>query len=237
MKLSPAEQESLVQLLTRMYVDICAIETQFRLMAGEGDYRPRIEYFHDAVRAFTSGQLDSPRLCVEMLAYDLSCLRFLAAMPLAPFKPHSAHNLEALSPHTDMVEVKPASLNVKAKKPGRETAGRLSDLYKSYGVIFAALFKPTADRDHRDRIEEMDREVEEINTDTKQPKEQRAEKISKKDKEIASVDAAHMNYAMAQLGIYEESKDMLKQMAGQGMNIVGKFVESSIREARRQMGR
>src|SRR5690606_15911414 len=101
MKLSPAEQDSLIQLLTRIYLDIVAVETEFKLMTGEGDFRPRIEYFHDAVRAFSSQDpahmQPGGRLSVELLAYDVSCLRFLASMPLAPFKPHSAHNVEHLS--------------------------------------------------------------------------------------------------------------------------------------------
>jgi hypothetical protein len=54
MKLSPAEMESILALLTRIYMDLHEIETEYRLMAGENDFRPRIEHFHDAVRAYSS---------------------------------------------------------------------------------------------------------------------------------------------------------------------------------------
>ncbi len=46
MKLSPAEQESIIALLTRIYTDIRDIEEEFQLLAGGSDFRPRIEYFH-----------------------------------------------------------------------------------------------------------------------------------------------------------------------------------------------
>ena len=46
-----------------------------------------------------------------------------------------------------------------------------------------------------------------------------------------------MNYALAQLGIFEGSKDLLKKMASQGMNLVGKFVENAMAESRKDIGR
>ena len=48
------DQESIAQLLTRIYRDIFAIEEEFELLVGVDDFRPRIDYFHDAIRAFTS---------------------------------------------------------------------------------------------------------------------------------------------------------------------------------------
>ena len=58
-----------------------------------------------------------------------------------------------------------------------------------------------------------------------------------KDKIIATLDAAHMDYALAQLSVYEESKDMLKKMAQQGMNLVGKFVQDAMAKTQREIGR
>ena len=58
-----------------------------------------------------------------------------------------------------------------------------------------------------------------------------------KDKQIAAIETAHMNYALNQLGIFENSKDLLKKMAVQGTNLVGKFVEASIAQARHEIGR
>ena len=60
---------------------------------------------------------------------------------------------------------------------------------------------------------------------------------SAKDTLIAAIDAAHKEYALAQLAVYEESKDLLKKMAAQGMNLVGKFVADAMAKTQREMGR
>jgi hypothetical protein len=276
MKLSPGEQESIVSLLTRIYVDICDMETQFRLFTGDGDFRPRIEYFHDAVRAFTNNDSKDRekggRLAIEFLAYDLSCLRYLQSMPLSPFKPHAAN----LSPSTEMIKLD-QHLMPTAVKPNRVEKERISELYQRYAVLFSALLKPLADNDYKERTDGMNQDVESIHTithglDDQIKDAQLAEiinhinddelrmelmalvkaqkfrkkddivqllkdKIKKKNKDIKHVESAHLQYAMAQLAIYEESKDMVKKMAQQGMNLVGKFVESSIADTKREMGR
>ncbi|NBO19604.1 MAG: hypothetical protein EBV03_10365 [Proteobacteria bacterium] len=61
--------------------------------------------------------------------------------------------------------------------------------------------------------------------------------MGKLDQQIAGIDAAHMNYVMAQLGIFEGSRDMLKKLAAQGMNLVGKFVQNAVAESKRDLGR
>jgi hypothetical protein len=63
------------------------------------------------------------------------------------------------------------------------------------------------------------------------------EEIKKKNKEIKTVEKAHMDYGLAQLGLYEASKDTVKKMAASGMNLVGNFVEKAMAETRREMGR
>lgn len=283
MKRSPSEQEQIVALLTRLYSDICVVETEFGLLIGEGDFRPRIEYFHDAIRALTSQDAKARekggRLSVEMLSYDVSCLRYIHSMPLSPFKPHAAN----LSPSADMVKLD-EHLVPTARRPDRVTKERLAELYQRYGVLFAALLKPFADADYADRTDDLNHDVRDINhiihecermasskgdaaairtfiehlDDDELRRELQAYmqqgghlakenmkklilylkgKIHGKDKEINAIDRAHLDYAMAQLGIYEGSKDLLKKMAGQGMNLVGKFVEDSIAKTRREMGR
>lgn len=272
MKLSAAEQEQIVQLLTRIYFDIVKIETDFQLFIGEGDWRPRIEYFHDAVRAFTSGE--GTRLSVERLAYDVKCLRYIQSMPLSPFTPH-----QDLSPHTDMVKVTPNSLAVKPARPDRATKEKLVDLYQHYAILFSALMKTYADNDFRERtetdhqdigtihtlIDQLDKpnanqladsirhieddglrhELQQFMESGKHKKTPEVKKlqtalkgtIKKKNKDIAGVEKAHMDYALAQLGIYEDSKDVVKKMAKSGMNLAGKFVENAMAETRREMGR
>lgn len=283
MKLSASEQEQITALLTRIHQEIMAIEEEHNLLAGEGDFRARIEYFHDAVRAFfaqdQAALADGGRLSVEHLAYDVSCLRYLQAKPLAPFKPHG----KTLSASTGVIDVA-QSLTVAAKRPDRTLRERLSELYRHYAVLFAALLKPVADKDFMARTDSVNQDVAEMNTVAqelqkflknkgslealmaavshvedpelhhalmtflhagKHKKHSDIEKLlahlkgekQRCDKQAAAIDKAHMQYAMSQLAIYEESKDMLKSLAGKGMNLVGKFVEASISQARREMGR
>ncbi len=279
MKMSTAEQESIVGLLTRIYIEISEIEAQYQLLAGGGDFRPRIEHFHDAVRAFSAGT-DDERLSVELLAYDLSCLRYLVGMPLASFKPDSPD----LSPRSDVVVVDDSGLTVKRGRPDRVVKERISELYQNYAVLFAALLKQNADRDYQDRIDSLNQDVEDLHKlsasiqamvgdfknlpkvmaaiqhldeddlrqqllnfmqQQKYTKKDNLKKLmdflkghaGSKDSAIAGIEDAHLNYVMAQLGIYENSKDTLKKMAAQGMNLVGKFVENAIAESRREMGR
>jgi hypothetical protein len=279
MKLSPAEQDQLAQLLTRIYFDIVEIEMRFGLMIGGGDWRPRIEYFHDAVRAFTSKEPlagdGTSRLNIEWLAYDLQCLRYLQSMPLSPFQPH-----QELSPHTEIVEVKPKSLAVASARPDRATKERLVEQYQHYAILFAALLKPFADNDFHARTDAAHQDAQTLHALIQQfeknaniravadsvnhleddalrnalrqflengqhKKKPEVKKllatlkgqIKKKNKELAGVEKAHMDYGLAQLGIYEDAKDTVKKMASSGMNLAGKFVESAIAETRREMGR
>jgi len=284
MKLSPAEQDAMIALLTRIYTDIFEIETEFQLLAGDNDYRPRIEHFHDAVRAFSSREPEHTqaggRLCIEFLAYDLGCLRYLHSMPLASFKPHGA----IYSPSLEPVAVRDRDVMMKTPRPTRAVKERICELYQNYSVLFAALLKPMADRDYLDRVDELNQDVKDVHAlitqlegllsgkgsmekvvNAIQHLEEeglryelmqfmQAQKYKKKDnvatlmvflkehvvgkdKEIAAIDAAHMNYALAQLGIFEGSKDLLKKMAAQGLNLVGKFVENAMAESRRDLGR
>jgi hypothetical protein len=51
------------------------------------------------------------------------------------------------------------------------------------------------------------------------------------DANIAKADKAHFAFAAAQLGFYEQSRDVVKQLAVQGMNLAGKFVQQSLQTA------
>lgn len=283
MKLSANDQESILSLLTRIYMDIVAIEEEYQLLVGEGDFRPRIEYFHDAIRAYTA-QEENPeesqgRLGVELLSYDLSCLRYIQDMPLSDFKPHAS----VMSARTDIVTAGPG-LNVRPIRPDRKVRARLCELYQHYAVLFSALLKPYADEDYRERIEELNLDIKDIealadqlkNFDNsrealealiaatrhveeeqlrhllnmfiqyeKYKKQQETSRLleflkqqtAERKKRINAVETAHMQYSLNQLGIFENSRDLIKKMALQGTNIVGKFVESSIAATRREIGR
>jgi hypothetical protein len=279
MKLSQSEQDQILALLTRLYMDIAEIETRFILMIGEGDFRPRIEYFHDAIRAFTSkapiADDGTSRLNIEWLAYDLQAMRYIQSMPLAPFTPH-----QELSPHTDIIRKKSHSLSPAPTRPDRATKERLVELYQRYAILFAALLKPFADNDFHVRTDAANQDVATILslvaqfekgssaatlTDSvnhleandirmmlqrflesgKYKKAPEVKKmlanlkgeIKKKSKAIKGVEKAHMDYGLAQLGLYEGAKDVVKKMAASGMNLVGNFVESAMAETRREMGR
>jgi hypothetical protein len=83
----------------------------------------------------------------------------------------------------------------------------------------------------------MQRQKHKKKDDIKKAIQQLKAQITKKDKVIAGIEKQHMNYALAQLAIFEGAKDMLKKLAGQGMNLVGKFVESAVAQTKREMGR
>ncbi len=269
------DQQAILSLLTQIYLEIVDIETRFKLIAGKGDMRPRIDYFHDAIRAFTSDGENSPRLSVELLSYDLRCLRYIQKMPLAPFREGG----ESLSPSQDIITME-AGLLPLGGRADRKTRARITELYQNYGVMFAALLKPAAEHDYQERTDTLNQDVKDIQSiivefegkaDAKTISEltqqleepelrvilatfiqQKKHKniadikkllghlknhIAKKDSAIKSIESAHMGFAVAQLGIFEESKDMLKGLAKEGMNLVGKFVEASIADTRKQMGR
>jgi hypothetical protein len=285
MKPSAQEQDSITAMLTRIYMELVDIEQEHRLFVGEGDFRPRIEYFHDAVRAFSahddSARATGGRLSVEMLAYDVECLRYIQSLPAAPFKPDG----QPLAAGAELINVgKGQDLAAGPRRIDRTTRERISELYQHYSVLFAALLKPYADADYIDRTEELNHDVQDLNAiidqvtalaegkgsintamaaaaqmeddklhrlmmaylqekrfksgpDTLKLTTALKSEIQKKNNQIKTIEQAHMNYALAQLGIYETSKDMLKTMAQKGMNLVGKFVEASIADTKRSMGR
>ncbi len=49
--------------------------------------------------------------------------------------------------------------------------------------------------------------------------------------EMIAVDQSHMHYVTAQLAVYEQSKETVKRLAAQGMNIAGKFVDQALAKA------
>jgi hypothetical protein len=162
MKLSSSDQQSIVSLLTRFCHEIAPVENTHGLKVGGGDFRPRIEYFHDAVRAFSSGDAsarnDGGRLSVEALAYDVVTLRQLQSKPLTQIHPH-AHGL---SPQTDLMQVAPGSIAPTSAKPDRAVREQLGELYQNYAVLFSALLRPIAEQDYQERTDELNEEVEEV---------------------------------------------------------------------------
>lgn len=268
MSLPNAELKGVVDILTRLSLDIRALEEPLGLIFGGGDFRPRIEYFHDAVRAFTAqSPADSEaggRLCVERLAYDVKALRYLQAMPLASLTKDG----KQLSPGTALVAGSGGGKSAK----DRAAKQQLGELYQQYAVLFAALFKPAADTNYQDRLDEKNDLVEQLSSlmqfldgneqaaqnliaHLEDPK-LRAEllemlrkgktreaaarlkfAIKETDKDIKDLSNAHLDYASAQLALFEEGRDMVKKLAARGMNLAGRFVENAMAQASRDKSR
>ena len=56
MTFNHSQQQAIIELMTGKYAQILPIEQEWGIRLHEGDMRPRIEHFHDAVRALTSGE-------------------------------------------------------------------------------------------------------------------------------------------------------------------------------------
>lgn len=159
MSSSTDQISALISLMDRQYQEIRAIETDWQILGQQGDYRPRIEYYHDAVRALTAGvELHSKesRLSVERLAYDAAMLRHIQGKPLTAGR--ADHHQ---SPHMDVALGGGSS---SSGQPDRELRQRLAQLYKDYTVIFVAIFAEKADRNADNRTEEINALVEDCHT-------------------------------------------------------------------------
>lgn len=155
MKADRSTQLALINILNGIYSEIHSIEEQLQIRIDESDFRPRIEYFHDAVRALTTGSIGSKRLSVEFLSYDVAMLRYIQANPLARPKGSKLN----LSPGTALI-----TGNEPEYITGRNSTvkAQLIDLYKNYSVLFVALLSEPADHDYYSKVESCNEEVENI---------------------------------------------------------------------------
>lgn len=152
---SPSPKDALIPLINELYERIRTIEAEHGFWAGASDFRPRIELFHDAIRALVAGH--SPyeptgRLTLERLSWDINTLRMLQGNPLTKMA-----GADRQSPHQALVAHQPA-----AQTNHRAIRGELADLYKNYTVLFVAMLAETADMNHRARMEDIDQQVEEL---------------------------------------------------------------------------
>lgn len=261
------KNQGIIDILNRLHADIRALEEEFGLRFGGSDFRPRIDYFHEAVEAYAAGGIPAERLNVEKLAYDVEALRYLHTTPLGELQPGGRRR----SPSQEVARMEEGALTAN-RRPDRETKARLSELYQQYGVLFAALLKPAADADYADRSETLYANADEmaavlaqagagrqalidsaahiedtrVRTDViallKAGKTQEALALMKaakqrNDHDLREIDRAHGQYVMAQLGIYEQGRDVVKQLAARGMNLAGHFVENAMAQAVRDAAR
>ena len=154
------EQAAIIELMMGKYAQILPIEAEWGIRLTEGDMRPRIEHFHDAVRALTSGEADiyekRSRLSVEHLAYDLGQLRQIQGKPLGLIN-------RATEKSTGSHLVKKGEAGASAPKlPPQAVRGQITELYKDYTVFFAALFSEIADKNFQARSDAIDGAVADI---------------------------------------------------------------------------
>jgi hypothetical protein len=275
------EQAAIIELMHGKYSQILALESEWGIRLHEGDMRPRIEHFHDAVRALTSGSASpyekNSRLSVENLAYDLAALRQVPQRPVGHINRATEKSLS-----TALVKKSEAGASI-PKMPPQGVRAELTALYRDYTVFFAALFAEAADRNYQSRVDAIDESVADIglieevlqqlisgkmNTQQAMREMMHVErddlreriqamlaqkKLSARekqealamlsqieknlDKEKKQVEQSHLSYATGQLAVYEDSKEIVKRMAGAGLNLAGKFLNNAMQAAQKGKGR
>lgn len=155
-----SEQAAIIELMHGKYGQILELESAWGIRLHEGDWRPRIEHFHDAVRALTSGSADiyvkNSRLSVENLAYDLGQLRQVQAKPVGLI-----NKATEKSASTALVKQGEGGATV-PKMPPQTVRGQIVALYRDYTVFFAALFAQVADMNFQSRTDAIDSSVEDL---------------------------------------------------------------------------
>lgn len=145
--------DAILSILQTQYQQIVQIETAWNIQFSAGDMRPRVEHFHDAVRAYTAGEdrfAKGTRLSVEHLAYDIAKLREVQARPVTRV---NANPHPAVATQADVA---------RGGGPDRATRQELVQLYKDYTVLFVALFAPVAEDNFQVRSDEIDSSVEDM---------------------------------------------------------------------------
>lgn len=160
MAIGSAEQGAIIELMSGKYQQLAAIEGEWGIRLSEGDMRPRIEHFHDAVRALTSGSDDiyarNSRLSVENLAYDLALLRAIPDRPTGYINRTTEKSFS-----TALVRADQVGAGV-PKMPPQGVRAEITQLYRDYTVFFAALFAEVADRNFKSRVDAVDAAVADI---------------------------------------------------------------------------
>lgn len=160
MRFDSREQVAIVELMSGKYAQILTIETEWHIRLHEGDMRSRVEHFHDAVRALTSGSADiyekNSRLSVEHLAYDIGQLRIIQDKPIGKI-----NRATEKSAGSALVKKGDAGAT-QIKLPPQAMRSEIATLYRDYTVFFAALFAQVADRNYQSRVDAIDGAVEDL---------------------------------------------------------------------------
>lgn len=269
-----AELQALVSIMDGQYQRIRQIEGQYQIVGVDGDMRPRIEYYHDAVRVLTSGE-DDPyskydRLAPERLAYDVAILRQIIAKPF-----HAGRGAVAAPLQQDII-VHGSMGGV--PEPDRKVKAELGQFYKDYTVLFVALLAPKVEDNTQLRSEEAEQVMQDcamlkdaiqrasngkmdvqallqtvemvdhddlrrgmhhliahgsLDTHDMRKAAQKLDDTKERIKQEQKVlQQASLNFSTGQLAVYEDSKETVRRLASQGMNIAGKFVENAVSQSR-----
>ncbi len=161
MPIRAEEQDAILSLLHSKYEAILAIEAPWGIRIHEGDMRPRIEYFHDAVRAYSAGDSadgKDSRLSVERIAYDVAQLHAIQDKPMG-----SLNRATEKSPSGALIKTGAGLMTPSAAKtPPASVRAEMKQHYKNYTVFFITLLGEPADRNYFSRCEEMDETVADI---------------------------------------------------------------------------
>lgn len=160
MAIGGESQAAIIELMHGNYQRILPIEMEWGIRLHEGDMRARIEHFHDAVRALTSGQADiyakNSRLSVEHLAYDIALLRQIQNKPVGTIN-------RATEKSTSSALVRQGEAGAtQTRMPPQGVRSELATLYRDYTVFFAALFAEIADRNFQSRSDAIDSSVADV---------------------------------------------------------------------------
>lgn len=273
-----AGQEAVVKLITEQYQRIRPIEEEWGIRYAEADMRPRVEHFHDAVRALVGGTGDvgrGGRLSVEYLAYDLAQLRGIQDKPIGA--------INRMTQQSEAGAVVPVGAPAARRTPDSKTRMELSALYVFYTLLYSALFAQVAGDGFKERSEQAESQMDDLvriqqvlaqlvkgqitareaegelmHVERDDLREAMAAMVRKGSfspadmmkaqgmistirqglsQEKKTIEQAHMHYATAQLAIYEQSRDAVKKMAGQGLNLAGKFLEAATQGVGQGRGR
>lgn len=160
MKATREQQQALLTLINRIYSEIRTIEETYAIYARPGDFRPRIEYFHDAVRTYTQNATDgferTGRLSVESLALDVYMLRQITEKPLVRH-PELAI---PLSPSTALTVPPTTSSASSRTRIDIGISSTLTEGYGHYALLFVALLSQPAERNYMNRLNETTNHIE-----------------------------------------------------------------------------
>jgi hypothetical protein len=142
----------LINMLNNKYAELLDIEQKYHIFGMQGDFRPRIDYYHDAVRAYNDANDDglsrNSRLAAERLADDVEMLRQITARPLIVGRIQ-----ESLSPSDALTVNQFSGYDM---RPDATTKRQLTSLYRDYTVFFVALMIDKTEDNIESRTQEND---------------------------------------------------------------------------------